>query len=81
MGGYGVPIVFGGIWAISTAVMGGIAAWKRSRGGGDDDGFTVMKIDPSGGDGDSGGAVAVSRHNSEDVSLKPDQVLFHGGRI
>ncbi|EDU44776.1 predicted protein [Pyrenophora tritici-repentis Pt-1C-BFP] len=49
MGGYGVPIVFGGVWAISTAVMGGIAAWKRWRGGG------------SG--GGSGGRLLIGGHN------------------
>ncbi|KAF1828095.1 hypothetical protein BDW02DRAFT_652255 [Decorospora gaudefroyi] len=34
MGGYGVPIVFGGIWAISTGVMCGIAAWFGGGGSG-----------------------------------------------
>ncbi|EDU46048.1 Ifi-6-16 multi-domain protein [Pyrenophora tritici-repentis] len=51
MGGYGVPIVFGGVWAISTAVMGGIAAWKRWRGGG------------SG--GGSGGRLLIGGHNGD----------------
>ncbi|KAI1508064.1 hypothetical protein PtrEW4_011409 [Pyrenophora tritici-repentis] len=51
MGGYGVPIVFGGVWAISTAVVGGIAAWKRWRGGG------------SG--GGSGGRLLIGGHNGD----------------
>ncbi|KAF2024472.1 hypothetical protein EK21DRAFT_94053 [Setomelanomma holmii] len=32
MAGYGVPIVFGSVWGISSAVCWGIAAWKRWRG-------------------------------------------------
>ncbi|CBX91006.1 hypothetical protein IAQ61_002472 [Plenodomus lingam] len=36
MGGYGIFPVFGGVWGISTMVMGGIALWKRWRGSGDD---------------------------------------------
>ncbi|KAE8847569.1 hypothetical protein PTNB85_01412 [Pyrenophora teres f. teres] len=51
IGGYSVPIVFGGVWAISTAVMGGIAAWKRWRGGG------------SG--GGSGGRLLIGGHNGD----------------
>ncbi|KAF1842156.1 uncharacterized protein K460DRAFT_293919 [Cucurbitaria berberidis CBS 394.84] len=31
MGGYGVPIVFGGIWVLSSTILGGIAAWKPSK--------------------------------------------------
>ncbi|KAF1935245.1 hypothetical protein EJ02DRAFT_460555 [Clathrospora elynae] len=34
MAGYGVPIVFGGVWVISSAVLAGFAAWKRGRTGG-----------------------------------------------
>jgi hypothetical protein len=29
MGGYGVPIVYGGVFAISSAVSWGIVAWKK----------------------------------------------------
>ncbi|KAI8937285.1 hypothetical protein NX059_006493 [Plenodomus lindquistii] len=32
MGGGGLPVVLGGVWGISTAVMGGIALWKRWSG-------------------------------------------------
>jgi hypothetical protein len=33
MAGYGVPIVFGGVWGVSSGVLWGIAAWKnRDRG-------------------------------------------------
>ena len=31
MSGYGAPIVFGGVWGISSAVCWGIAAWKKWR--------------------------------------------------
>ncbi|RMZ67750.1 Interferon-induced 6-16 [Pyrenophora seminiperda CCB06] len=31
MSGYGVPIVFGGVWGISSVVCWGLAAWKKSR--------------------------------------------------
>jgi hypothetical protein len=45
MGGYGVPIVFGGVWAGGTVLMGGIAALKRwfgsSRDGGGRDSSEV----------------------------------------
>jgi hypothetical protein len=59
MGGYGVPIVFGGVWAISTAVVGGIAAWKRWRaggrgGGGSGRGHLLER--PNGDGGDGGGS-------------------------
>jgi hypothetical protein len=55
MGGYGVPIVFGGVWAISTAVMGGVAAWKRFRGGGRDGGSVGGHIIGGHNGGDGGG--------------------------
>jgi hypothetical protein len=29
MGGYGAPLVFGGVWTSSTALLAGIAAFKR----------------------------------------------------
>jgi hypothetical protein len=31
MAGYGVPIVFGSVWGISSAVLWGAAAWKKWR--------------------------------------------------
>ncbi|KZM28362.1 uncharacterized protein EKO05_0005186 [Ascochyta rabiei] len=33
MGGYGAIIVFGGVWAVPTAVLGMVAIWKRWKGG------------------------------------------------
>jgi hypothetical protein len=30
-GFYGVPIVFGSVWGISSAVLWGAAAWKKWR--------------------------------------------------
>ncbi|KAF1936196.1 hypothetical protein EJ02DRAFT_438697 [Clathrospora elynae] len=62
MGGYGVPIVFGGVWAISTAVVGGIAAWKRWRGGGGGGG--------SGGHNGDGGDGGGSDRNNDGVAVK-----------
>ncbi|KAH7077480.1 hypothetical protein BKA63DRAFT_466624 [Paraphoma chrysanthemicola] len=32
MGGFGVPIVLGSVWGISSAALWGLAAWKRWRG-------------------------------------------------
>jgi hypothetical protein len=34
MAGYGVPIVYGSVWGISSAVCWGFAAWKNWRKGG-----------------------------------------------
>jgi hypothetical protein len=31
MSGYGVPIVFGGVWRISSVMCWGLAAWKKWR--------------------------------------------------
>jgi hypothetical protein len=31
MSGYGVPIVFGGVWGISSVVCWGLAGWKKWR--------------------------------------------------
>jgi len=59
MAGYGVPIVFGGVWAISSAIGWGIAAWKRYKR--DSDGADVPgedgdRFDGIGaGGGDAGG--------------------------
>jgi hypothetical protein len=35
MSGYGAPVVFGGVWGISSAVCWGVAAWRRWRQGSD----------------------------------------------
>ena len=81
MGGYGVPIVFGGVWGISTAVVGGIAAWKRWTGGGgggdsvrygndndDDDPDGIAATNGNVGGGGSGGGTSLieDRDNSDD---------------
>jgi hypothetical protein len=68
MGGYGVPIVFGGVWAISTAVVGGIADWKRwrgGRGGGGSGGRVLI-----GGHNDDGGDGGGSDRNDDGVAIK-----------
>lgn len=38
MAGYGLPIVLGSVWGISSAVLWGITVWKNwGKGDGDDD--------------------------------------------
>ncbi|KAF1934734.1 hypothetical protein EJ02DRAFT_507365 [Clathrospora elynae] len=71
MGGYGVPIVFGGVWAISTAVVGGIAAWKRWRGGGGGGG--------SGGHNGDGGDGGGSDRDDDGVAVKNGNPSGGGG--
>jgi len=31
MSGYGMPIVFGGVWGVSSVMCWGLAAWKKWR--------------------------------------------------
>jgi hypothetical protein len=58
MAGYGVPIVLGGVWGVSSAILWAIAAWKKYKAGGvgaagkreDGNGATS-----AGGGGDGGG--------------------------
>jgi hypothetical protein len=72
MGGYGVPIVFGGVWAISTAVVGGIAAWKRWRGGGsggDSGGSSCGRL-PIEGPNDDGGDGGGSDRDDGGIAVK-----------
>jgi hypothetical protein len=49
MAGYGVPIVFGGVWGISSVVCWGLAAWRNWRKGGaeaDDADESIETIGP-----------------------------------
>jgi hypothetical protein len=73
MGRYGVPIVFSGVWAISTAVIGGIAAWKRLRGGGDGHGGRPLTECPDGDDGDGDG------NNGDDDGVAIEKIGPSGG--
>jgi hypothetical protein len=77
MGGYGVPIVFGGVWAISTAVVGGIAAWKRCRGGGGGGGSGGRAL--IGGRNDDGGDGGGSDRNDDGVAVKNGNPSGGGG--
>jgi hypothetical protein len=60
MAGYGAPIVFGGLWGVSSAILWGIVAWKKYRAGAagaaggveDRDGPTSAEGGGNGGDGD-----------------------------
>ncbi|KAH7400528.1 hypothetical protein DE146DRAFT_677319 [Phaeosphaeria sp. MPI-PUGE-AT-0046c] len=60
MGGYGVLVVFGGVWIVSSAVMGGIAAWMKRRKADantidwGDGGKSTKNGNGDGGDGSSG---------------------------
>jgi len=87
MAGYGVPIVFGGVWAISSAIGWGIAAWKRNKrdsdspdGPGEDgdrfDGIGAGAGDGGGGGGDAGGVhCAVTLSGTK--SRAQGRVLLH----
>ncbi|KAL5420064.1 hypothetical protein PMIN03_000272 [Paraphaeosphaeria minitans] len=66
MAGYGVPIVFGGVWALSSIVCWGVAAWKK-RGDRPDSPDRAGPVDkPTGCDGDG---------ESEENTKSPPKLL------
>jgi hypothetical protein len=87
--------VFGGVWAVSTLVIGGVAAWDRRQSGGSDSGdhngdgndeddpVEVVGGNRSGGDsGNSGRAFAIYEPaTANEVLLKQDRVLFNQTRM
>jgi hypothetical protein len=56
MFGFGLPVVLGGVWGISSAVLWGIAWWKKGHGnGGAENGILLICDGTEDDEGKSGG--------------------------